>query len=115
MTPPTNQKQLTLFVTFTIDPAKIETWKEAHRPVWAACAAEPECLLFDVFQDPASPGTMRLVEVWSEGREWFETVCSGEGGREREVLLMGFCVCTETIDEAVLCDAVGEVEADVGC
>jgi hypothetical protein len=33
----------------------------------------------------------------------------------REVLLMGFCVCTETIDEAVLCDAVGEVEADVGC
>jgi hypothetical protein len=36
-------------------------------------------------------------------------------GREREVLLMGFCVCTETIDETVLCDAVGEVEADVGC
>jgi quinol monooxygenase YgiN len=60
MTPSTNQKQLTLFVTFTIDPAKIETWKEADRP---ACAAEPECLLFDVFQDPASPGTMKLVEV----------------------------------------------------
>jgi quinol monooxygenase YgiN len=66
-------KQLTLFITFTIDPSKIETWKEAHRPVWAACAAEPECLLFDVFEDPAAPGTMRLVEVWSEGREWFET------------------------------------------
>ncbi|KAF2101297.1 hypothetical protein NA57DRAFT_72739 [Rhizodiscina lignyota] len=64
-------KQLTLFVTFYIDPAKIEEWKEAHRPVWAACACEPECLLFDVFEDPSS-GRFRLVEVWSKDREWFE-------------------------------------------
>lgn len=51
----------------------VEEWKAAHRPVWAACAAEPECLLFDVFHDPAQPGVYRLVEVWNESREWFET------------------------------------------
>ncbi|KAI9713181.1 MAG: hypothetical protein M1820_001166 [Bogoriella megaspora] len=66
------QKQLTLFVTFQVAPESIDAWLEAHRPVWAACAKEPECLLFDVFQDPQSPGKFRLVEVWSKDREWFE-------------------------------------------
>jgi quinol monooxygenase YgiN len=70
---PTTQPQLTLFVTFHIHASKISDWKAAHRPVWAACAAEPECILFDVFHDPANPGVFRLVEVWSESREWFET------------------------------------------
>lgn len=65
-------KQLTLFVTFKIKPNLIEDFKSAHRPVWRACAAEPECLFFDVFQDPASPGTFRFVEIWSKSREWFE-------------------------------------------
>lgn len=70
------QQQLTLFVTFHVDPARIDEWKAAHRPVWAACAAEPRCVLFDVFEDPAKPGRVRLVEVWGHGatREWFETV-----------------------------------------
>lgn len=66
-------KQCTLFVTFHIKPDRIEEFKAAHRPVWAACAAEPECLFFDVFQDPARPGVFRFVEVWAESREWFET------------------------------------------
>lgn len=68
----TPQKQLTLFVNFFIQPLLIEHWKAAHRPVWVACAKEPECLLFDVFQDPDQPGHFRLVEVWSRDREWFE-------------------------------------------
>lgn len=70
------QQQLTLFVTFHVDPARIDEWKAAHRPVWAAVAAEPRCVLFDVFEDPARPGTLRLVEVWGHGatRAWFETV-----------------------------------------
>ncbi|KUJ15081.1 uncharacterized protein LY89DRAFT_751786 [Mollisia scopiformis] len=66
------KKQLTLFVTIQVDPSNIEKFKEAHRPVWKACSEEPECLLFDVFQDPESPGRFRFVEVWSKGREWFE-------------------------------------------
>lgn len=66
--------QLTLFVTFHIKPDLIETFKSAHRPVWAACAEEPECVLFDVFQDPSEPGKFRFIEVWSASREWFENV-----------------------------------------
>lgn len=68
-----SQKQTTLFVTFHIKPDRIDEFKAAHRPVWAACAEEPECLFFDVFQDPKQPGLFRFVEVWSKSREWFET------------------------------------------
>jgi len=68
------KKQLTLFVTFQVAPENIEKFKEAHRPVWKACSEEPECLLFDVFQDPDQSGRFRFVEVWSKGREWFEKV-----------------------------------------
>ncbi|KAF2174205.1 hypothetical protein M409DRAFT_16472 [Zasmidium cellare ATCC 36951] len=67
------KKQLTLFVTFHIKPDLIEDFLSAHRPVWAACAREPQCLLFDVFRDPQTPGKFRFIEVWDESREWFET------------------------------------------
>lgn len=73
MTTPPNKKQLTLFVTFHIKPHLIEDFLATHRPVWAACAQEPECLLFDVFRDPATPGKFRFVEIWNESRDWFET------------------------------------------
>ncbi|KAK3058256.1 hypothetical protein LTR09_001334 [Extremus antarcticus] len=72
-TMPPNKPQLTLFVDFYIYPHLIEQWKTAHRPVWDACANEPECLLFDVFEDPEDVGHFRLVEVWNATREWFET------------------------------------------
>ncbi|KAF2211332.1 hypothetical protein CERZMDRAFT_98642 [Cercospora zeae-maydis SCOH1-5] len=65
-------KQLTLFITMKIKPDKIEEWKEAHKPVWAATASEPEQLFFDLFEDPTDPGTFRFIEVWSKDREWFE-------------------------------------------
>jgi quinol monooxygenase YgiN len=68
-----SKKQLTLFVDFYVQVSKIEDWKAAHRPVWVACGNEPECLLFDVFHDPADPGHFRLVEVWDADREWFES------------------------------------------
>lgn len=65
--------QCTLFVTFHIKEDRIDDFKAAHRPVWAACAQEPECLLFDIFQDPKQPGLFRFVKIWSGSREWFET------------------------------------------
>ncbi|OAP59274.1 hypothetical protein AYL99_06572 [Fonsecaea erecta] len=70
--PPKQNKQLTLFVDFHIQPDQIEAFKAAHRPVWAACAAEPECLLFDVFHDAQDPAHFRFVEVWAADRAWFE-------------------------------------------
>lgn len=72
-------KQLTLFVTFYVKPDSIEAWKVAHRPVWKACAGEPECLYFDVFSDPTTQtagseaAVFRLVEIWNASKEWFET------------------------------------------
>jgi quinol monooxygenase YgiN len=65
------QPQLTLFVDFYIQPHMIEQWKEGHRPVWAACAREPECLFFDVFEDPQDRGHFTLVEVWAATKRWF--------------------------------------------
>ena len=70
----TPRKRLTLFVTIHVAPSNIEKLKEAHRPVWAACGREPECLLFDVFHDLSDPGRFRFVEVWEADKEWFETV-----------------------------------------
>ncbi|KAL2799764.1 hypothetical protein BJX66DRAFT_292582 [Aspergillus keveii] len=69
---PYTGKQFTLFVTFRVAPENIERFKEAHRPLWRHCAEEPECLLFDVFQDLDEPGRFRFVEVWNQSREWFE-------------------------------------------
>ncbi|KAL3445277.1 hypothetical protein BJX65DRAFT_309991 [Aspergillus insuetus] len=69
---PYTGKQFTLFVTFRVAPENIERFKEAHRPLWRHCADEPECLLFDVFQDLDEPGRFRFVEVWNQSREWFE-------------------------------------------
>lgn len=70
----TAKKQLSVFVTIQVASENVEKFKEAHRPVWAQCAREEECLLFDVFQDPNCPGLFRFVEIWDRDREWFEKV-----------------------------------------
>ena len=67
------QPQLALFVTLRVAPHNAEALATAHRPVWAACAAEPECLVFDVWQDPEDRGRFKFFEVWSKDREWFES------------------------------------------
>ena len=71
-THPVHPTQLALFVTLRVSPANAEALAAAHRPVWAACAREPECLVFDVWQDPEDKGRFRFFEVWSRDREWFE-------------------------------------------
>lgn len=69
----TKKKQLTVFVDFYILPDKIDEWKQVHRPVWKAVGEEPQCLLFDVFEDPNEKGHFRLLEVWdAPDQEWFE-------------------------------------------
>jgi hypothetical protein len=41
-------KQLTIFVYLRVRPEDADNLIEAHKPVWAACAAEPEFCFFDV-------------------------------------------------------------------
>lgn len=38
--------------------------------------AEPECLYFELFQDPNDPGTISWVENWNKSPEKFMAVCS---------------------------------------
>jgi quinol monooxygenase YgiN len=47
------KKLLTLFVEFRVEPKDVTAFKDALRPVWAACAAEPECLFFRPVSGPA--------------------------------------------------------------
>lgn len=63
-----------LSLAMTFSPDNHDAFLDALRPVWAACAAEPECLLFDVFASPGQKGRFRIVEVWKGNREWFEQV-----------------------------------------
>jgi hypothetical protein len=67
-------KQLTVFVTLHVLPENVEKFKEAHRPLWKMCSDENECFLFDIFQDIETPGRFRFIEVWGQGREWFDKV-----------------------------------------
>ena len=68
---PTN---LTLHVTIKVAPENIESFLEALRPCWQGCLDEPECIFFDVFHDPANPGTFKFVECWTESEKWFREV-----------------------------------------
>lgn len=70
------KKQMCVFVTFHVQPDKVDEWKAVHREIWTPAGNEKECVLFDVYESLEEPGLMRLVEVWEGDKEWFENVCS---------------------------------------
>ena len=74
MSTPSSKPQLSLQVTIQVAPENADAFLAALRPCWEAVIAEPECLFFDVFQDPEVPGKFRFIELWAESREWLETV-----------------------------------------
>jgi hypothetical protein len=88
--PPT--KQLCVFVTFHVQPDKVEAWKAVHRQVWTPVGNEKECLMFDVFVSQEEPGLIRLVEIWDGDREWFENV-GADGDCKPGGRLADYVVC----------------------
>ncbi|KAJ5642199.1 hypothetical protein N7490_006199 [Penicillium lividum] len=60
-----------LHVTVYIDPSNVETFFKHFKPIYDAVVAEPECRFFEVYQDPADPGTLSWVENWNVTPEWF--------------------------------------------
>ena len=89
--PPT---QLALFVTIHVRQEDADALAAAHRSVWAACGAEPECLVFDVWQDPLDHGHFKFFEVWSRNRDWFERVSLPFlAPKSRFLVLYGFLLC----------------------
>ena len=54
-------------VTFKIAPAHIEAFKQlVHAQAKNSLEREPECHQFDVCEDPASPDTVFLYEIYSD-------------------------------------------------
>jgi quinol monooxygenase YgiN len=53
-----------LHVTIYIAPENLDKFFEAFKPVFNLVTAEPECLFFEMYQDPGAPGILSWVENW---------------------------------------------------
>lgn len=53
-----------LHVTVHVAPEDTEKLLAAMKPVFDLVSAEEECTFFELYQDPASPGTLSWVENW---------------------------------------------------
>ncbi|KAH9892342.1 hypothetical protein F4778DRAFT_316826 [Xylariomycetidae sp. FL2044] len=60
-----------LQVTVFVAPENEASFFSHFKPVFDKVVAEPECLFFEVYKDPAEPGRLSWVEDWSESKEWF--------------------------------------------
>lgn len=65
---------LSLHVNITIDPENVDKFLGYLKPAYDGVCAEPECVYFEVFQDPEKPGRFRFVEHWNCTKEWFMSV-----------------------------------------
>ncbi|KII92958.1 hypothetical protein PLICRDRAFT_37777 [Plicaturopsis crispa FD-325 SS-3] len=61
-------------VTITVDPANTAAYLKELKWSYDHVIAEPECLSFEVLQDPKTPGVIKLIESWSKDLEWILTV-----------------------------------------
>ncbi|KAI1186932.1 hypothetical protein F5B17DRAFT_401643 [Nemania serpens] len=62
---------MSLHVTVYVAPENVVPFFAAFKPVFEKVIAEPECLYFEVYQDPDEPGTVSWVENWSKSVDWF--------------------------------------------
>ena len=53
-----------LHVTIHIDPSNVDKFFEHFKKVYDNVVAEPQCRLFEMYQDPENPGTLSWVEDW---------------------------------------------------
>ncbi|KAF2973413.1 hypothetical protein GQX73_g168 [Xylaria multiplex] len=60
-----------LHVTVYIAPENVDRFLAAFKPVFNKVVAEPECLFFEMYQNPQEPGKISWVEDWSKSPEWF--------------------------------------------
>ena len=66
--------RFSLQVTIYIKPSDVDKFFEAFKPVFDKVWAEPECVHFEVFQDPADPGKISWIENWDKSPQWLLTV-----------------------------------------
>lgn len=65
---------VSLHVSITVAPENAQKLLELFQPCYDAVTAQPECVFFEVFQDPDTPGKFRFVENWNASREWIYDV-----------------------------------------
>ena len=76
MSEPTyNGPTLSLHMKITIDPSNLTEFFTLFKPVYEAVIAEPECIFFEVFQNPATPGELKWIEHWKQSTDWLQNVC----------------------------------------
>jgi len=54
----------------TVAPENVDKFLELLKPTIAKVAAEPECVLFQVFRDPSKPGKFMFIENWNATIGW---------------------------------------------
>ncbi|KAI1118071.1 hypothetical protein F5Y14DRAFT_400990 [Nemania sp. NC0429] len=62
---------MSLHVTVHVAPENAVAFFEAFIPVFEKAKDEPECISFEVYQDPEDPGTISWVEDWTKSPDWF--------------------------------------------
>jgi hypothetical protein len=53
-----------LQVKIYLAPEDVEKWLAAFKPIFELVSAEPDCLFFELYQDPEHPGNINWVENW---------------------------------------------------
>jgi hypothetical protein len=66
--------RVSLHVTFHIDPSNVPAFLKALKPAYDAVIAEPECVFFEVYQSPTTPGQIKFIENWDASVEWLMNV-----------------------------------------
>ena len=62
---------MSLHVSVTVAPENAEKFLAALRPCLDAVIKEPECIFFEVYQDPEKSGRFKWVEDWTKDKDWF--------------------------------------------
>ncbi|CAO2657939.1 Nn.00g071990.m01.CDS01 [Neocucurbitaria sp. VM-36] len=65
---------ISVHVNITVAPENVSKFLELFKPCYEAVTAEPECVFFEVYHNPAAPGQFRFVENWNASAEWFKDV-----------------------------------------
>lgn len=66
--------QTSVHLTMTVSADDISTFLTHLKPAFDATVLLPECIYFEVFQNPAKPGQFRLVENWTVPFGWLTEV-----------------------------------------
>lgn len=100
---------VSLHVKITIAPENVDKFLGHFKSIYDIVSSEPECLFFEVYQNPDVPGEFKLVENWNATQEWVRDVrfnlslsSSVFGGARRMECAFMLTGCAGPAEEGVL-------------